>query len=424
MKNWTGGVLALFCIIVAPTHAADLERGKAQSVGMSEARLERLDAAMQAYVDDRKLAGIVTLVARRGKIVQFQAYGDADVESDLPMRKDSIFRIYSMTKPVTSVAVMMLHEEGRFLLSDPISKYIPELADPQVWVSGEGDEMVTRPAAREVTIRDVLTHMSGYGYNIIPSAVSDRYVEKGIVPGSRTVPGQARDLQDFVTRLGTEPLISDPGTAWNYSVSTDVLGRLVEVVSGMSFDRFLQQRIFEPLGMKDTAFWVAPENIDRFTVTYGIDEQGRLTILDPIAESQYLRQPTLLSGGGGLTSTAADYAKFCEMMLNGGVLNGVRLLSPTTIDLMTQNHLPEGEDYALYFAGTGFGLGFSVTTDVPATLSPGSVGEYAWGGAASTIFWIDPKEDMFVIMMTQMMPSNIYPLREELKALVYQAIVD
>ena len=305
MKNWTGGVLALFCIIVAPTHAADLERGKAQSVGMSEARLERLDAAMQAYVDDRKLAGIVTLVARRGKIVQFQAYGDADVESDLPMRKDSIFRIYSMTKPVTSVAVMMLHEEGRFLLSDPISKYIPELADPQVWVSGEGDEMVTRPAAREVTIRDVLTHMSGYGYNIIPSAVSDRYVEKGIVPGSRTVPGQARDLQDFVTRLGTEPLISDPGTAWNYSVSTDVLGRLVEVVSGMSFDRFLQQRIFEPLGMKDTAFWVAPENIDRFTVTYGIDEQERLTILDPIAESQYLRQPTLLSGGGGLTSGIA-----------------------------------------------------------------------------------------------------------------------
>ncbi|MDA0339336.1 MAG: serine hydrolase [Proteobacteria bacterium] len=424
MKNWTGGVLALFCILTASAHAADLERGKAQSVGMSDARLERLDAAMQAYVDDRKLAGIVTLVARRGKIVQFEAYGDADVESDLPMRKDSIFRIYSITKPIASVAVMMLFEEGRFLLSDPISKYIPELANPQVWISGEGDEMVTRPAAREVTIHDLLTHQSGYGYHIIPSVLSARYEAKGIVPGSRTVPNQARDLRDFVTRLSKEPLLNDPGEAWNYSVSTDVLGRLVEVLSGMPFDRFLDQRIFVPLGMKDTGFWVSQDNINRFTVNYMIDSAGRLAIYDSVAESQFVRPRELLSGGGGLLSTAADYAKFCQMMLNGGAFNGVRLLGPKTVELMTANHVPDDDAHALFYEGTGFGLGFSVTTNVAATLSPGSVGEYAWGGAASTIFWIDPKEELFAIMLTQMMPSGTYPLRDDMKALVYQAIVD
>ncbi len=419
---------ALTLCLSLSVYAADLPRGTPEDVGMSSDRLSRLETTMESYVEQGRVAGVVSLVARQGKIVHFKAAGQADIETDHPMARDTIVRIASMTKPVTSVAVMMLFEEGHFLLSDPVSKFIPEFKDLPVYVSGEGDQMVTRPASREMTIRDLLTHQSGliYGGVISTGAIAELYDSKGITPGASRPDGAEplTSLADFTQRLADVPLAHDPGAQWSYGVSTDVLGRLIEVVSGVPLDQFFQDRIFGPLGMRDTAFWVRPEKQPRFAAVYTFDDAGQLTTLVGPDEARFATPPPAPSGGGGLVSTANDYAKFCQMLLNGGSLGGVRLLGPRTIELMTMNHLKGEKTELPAFAGAGFGLGFAVITDVAATQVMGSEGEYSWAGFFSTDFWIDPKEDLFGIVLTQTVPYGSNPMRQEAKRFVYQAIIE
>ncbi|MFN3232486.1 MAG: serine hydrolase domain-containing protein [Alphaproteobacteria bacterium] len=424
-----GLVTAFLTIGLAlPVLSADLPRGTPEDVGMSSERLSRLDAALENHVQQGRVAGVVSLVARQGKVVHFDAVGHADIETDHLMTRDTMFRIASMTKPVTSVAVMMLFEEGHFLLSDPVSKYIPELKDLQVYVSGEGDAIVTRPAAREMTIRDLLTHQSGfiYGGVISTGPVADLYDQKGATVGAsrpKTAP-PLNSLADLTRILSTLPLAHDPGAQWSYGVSTDVLGRLIEVVSGMPLDQFFQERVFGPLGMRDTAFWVPLDKQPRFAAVYTFNEQGQLTPMLGPDEARFASPPPAPSGGGGLVSTANDYAKFCQMLLNGGSFGGVRLLGPKTIKLMTMNHLQEEGARLPAFPGASFGLGFAVIEDVAMTQVMGSEGEYSWAGFFSTDFWIDPEEDLFGIVLTQTVPYGSNPLRTEAKRFVYQSIID
>lgn len=428
MLNTLGKItLAFLLYLPLATHAADLERAAPEDAGMSSERLDRLTEAMQAYVDDGKLAGMVALVSRNDKVVYLEAVGEADMETGRAMTPDTIVRIASMTKPVTSVAVMMLYEEGHFLLSDPIAKYLPELADLEVYESGEGDGMVTRPAARQVTIHDLLTHQAGfiYGNVITPGPLGAAYDAKaitlsGVVPAGIALP---QTLEEFTTRLGQMPLAHDPGTQWSYGVSTDVLGRLVEVVSGMSLGDFFQARIFGPLGMTDTAFFVPEEKQDRFASVYTIGEDGALTLVGAAAERNYLNPTSqALSGGGGLVSTAMDYARFSLMLLNGGALDGVRIVSPKTVDLMSMNHLPDTHPTLPIFPGAGFGLGFAVITDAAATKGLVSEGEYSWAGFFSTDFWIDPEEDLVAVVLTQHLAYGTYPIRADAHRFIYGAI--
>lgn len=418
-------VLALF--VATAVAAAPLPRAEPEDVGLSSERLERLERVMKAHVDEGRLAGTAMLIARRGKVAYFDTYGKADIEAGKPMRTDTIVRIYSMTKPVTSVAVMLLYEEGHFQLSDPVSKFLPEFKDLPVYESGEGDAMKARPASREATIRDLLTHTSGLSHGTLAAGpVADAYRKLGISPGTRAPKGarQVRTLAEMVTQLSKVPLANDPGMEWRYGVSVDVLGRLVEVISGMPLDEFFEARIFRPLKMKDTGFVVPPNKIKRFSANYSPGENGKAVLFDARKTSRYTEKPTLFSGGAGLVSTAEDYWRFCQMLLNGGDLDGVRLLGRKTVELMTADHLPrEWPDIGPY-PGSGFGLGFAVTRNVARSWTLGSVGNYGWGGFASTWFWIDPTEELIVVFMTQLLPASAYPLRGELNTLIYQAITD
>ena len=401
-----------------------------ESVGLSSERLARIDRHLEErYVAPGKIAGALTLVARRGEVVWRSPLGLRDLERDLPMEEDTLFRIYSMTKPVASVALMTLLEEGRVALSDPVHRFIPEWRDLGVYVQGTFPHYVTRPAARPMTVRDLLTHQSGLTYGFLESTNVDAGYRRAAI-GERK-PGST--LSDMITALASLPLEFDPGTAWNYSVSTDVVGYLVEVLSGQPLDRFLAERIFEPLGMTDTAFSVPDEKLPRFAANYARRRNKTLKLEDDPQASVYAGDVTFFSGGGGLVSTAHDYFRFCQMLLNGGALDGARILGRKTIALMTENHLtggrllPEcarGSFAETPYDGRGFGLGFSVVTDLAATQNVGSVGEYAWGGAASTAFWIDPAEELVVVFMTQLMPSATFDFRGQLKAIVYPAIVD
>jgi len=407
---------------------------------MSQTAFDRIeDHLKRRYIDAGRFPGTQLLVYRRGKVVHSKVQGFADVERKAPVKDDTIYRIYSMTKPITSVAFMMLFEEGRVALDEPVAKYIPEWKNLGVFVAGNAPAFLTRPLSRPMLIVDLLRHTAGLTYGFQQrSNVDAAYREKKIGEVEK-----AGTLRTMIEDLAKIPLEFSPGDAWNYSVATDVLGYLIEKISGMPFEQFLKQRIFEPLGMKDTDFHVPADKAHRFAACYSApggamtfhatDRQGNLTLQDDPKTSSFLSPPSFISGGGGLCSTAADYLTFCRALLNGGELGGVRLLGPKTLALMTTNHLPGGRELpelsrSLFseaaYHGVGFGLGFSVTMDPARTLIPGSAGEYAWGGAATTSFWIDPKEELITIFMTQVLPSSAYPLRRELRTMIYAAITD
>ncbi|WP_395710917.1 serine hydrolase domain-containing protein [Reyranella sp.] len=405
-----------------------------EQVGLSATRLDRVRKWMHRWVDTGRLAGMVTVVMRRGELAFAETVGKADIERNRPMRPDTIFRFYSMTKPLTSTAIMMLYEEGHFQLDDPISRFIPAFANPRVYAGGSRGKIDSVPAEREITFRDLLTHTSGLTYGFMESNPVDALYRSK----TNGVDFQTADtsLKDLVERLGTFPLIAQPGKAWNYSVATDVLGYLVEVISGQPFQTYLKEKVLAPLGMVDTDFHVPADKHERFAANYqagasSANGGGKLELIDDPGKSKYLAPRRVNSGGGGLVSTASDYLRFCKMMLNKGEIDGVRLLGRKTVELMTMNHLkgdmadmgmPRFSESTYY--GVGFGLGFSVMIDPAKAHILGTPGEYAWGGAASTAFWCDPKEDMAVVLLTQLMPSSTYPIRRELRVLSYQAIVD
>lgn len=399
-----------------------------EDLGFSSDRLTRVDATMHAYVDKGKLPGVQTLVSRRGQLVHHDCYGSADVEAGRPVTPETIYRIYSMTKPITSVGLMMLYEQGVFLLENPISRWLPEFADVQVWDGGTAEEPQTRAPARPVTVHDVLTHMSGltYGFHF-QHPLDELYRSNGL--GDFSEP--TFDLAEGVGRMASLPLLFDPGTRWNYSMSTDVCGRLIEVMSGQSLDEYLRDNVLEPLGMSDTGFHADEADIERCSALYTRGSDGGLHRM--VGPGSMVRSPKFLSGGGGLVGTAPDYLRFCHMLLAGGSLDGVRLLSPRTVRYMARNHLPEGmllnqvgqstfSEAAM--AGTGFGLGFAVIEDAAALQNLASEGEFSWGGAASTAFWVDPVEEVCVVFMTQLLPSDTYPMRRQLRATVLQALVE
>lgn len=397
-----------------------------EAVGLSSGRLQRISQWMQNLVDRRYLPGISVLVHRRGGEAFFDAVGLMDVEAAKPVTEDTIFRIYSMTKPLTSVALMTLYEQGLFQLNDPVHRVIPEWRNQRVWVSGEGDAMETVEPARPMTFRDLLCHTGGLTYGGTNHPVDKAYRRAGIV---RT---QGETLRSFVEKLAAVPLRYSPGERWMYSYSTDVCGYLVEVLSGKPFDQYLRETIFEPLGMRDTSFYVPAEKVNRFAANYQREPDKSLRLIDDPRESAYLEPPTFPSGGGGLASTTADYLRFCEMLRRGGELDGHRIISSRTLRLMTRNHLPGGADLTQLaigafsetaYEGVGFGLGFATTLDEVQAGTVGA-GDYYWGGAASTIFWVDPVEDLVVIFMTQLMPSNTFNFRGQLKTIIYGAFDD
>jgi CubicO group peptidase (beta-lactamase class C family) len=421
--------------MLAPTPASP------ESVGMSKAALDRVDTHLKRrYIDAGRFPGTQLVVYRRGKVAHHSVQGFADLERKVPVKDDTIFRIYSMTKPLTSVAFMMLVEEGLVAIDEPVHKYIPEWKDLGVFVAGTTPNFLTRPPSRPMLIVDLLRHTSGLTYGFQQrSNVDAAYREKKIGEVEK-----AGTLQTMIEDLAKIPLEFSPGEAWNYSVSTDVIGYLIGKISGVPFEQFLKERILDPLGMNDTDFHVPAAKAQRFAACYSADPQGGmtfhagqrrggLTLQDDPATSSFLSPPEFISGGGGLCSTAADYLTFCRALLNGGELGGVRLIGPKTLALMTTNHIPGGLDLpgvsrSLFseatYNGIGFGLGFAVNMRPAETLIAGSVGEYNWGGAATTSFWIDPAEELIAIFMTQVLPSSAYPIRRELRSMVYAAITE
>jgi len=409
----------------------------AENAGFAAGRLERITEHLQrSYIEPGKIAGCQVLVARHGQVAYFRSLGEMDRERQRPMADDAIFRIFSMTKPITSVALMTLYERGYFQLNDPLHRVMPEWRDMQVYVSGEGERMQTRPPARPMTFRHILSHQSGLSYggglaqlvgaNVPVHPADAVYVAAGVQRGGEET------LASFVRKLSHVPLRFDPGDRWMYSYSTDVCGYLVEALSGKPFDTYLREAIFEPLGMRDTSFFVAEEKAPRLAANYRRAADKSLRLMDDPARSAYLRRPSFLSGGGGLTSTMADYFRFCEMLRRGGELDGARILGPRTLRLMTRNHLTGGRDLSqtaegafseTAYEGVGFGLGFAMTLD---DVAAGSIaaGDYYWGGAASTIFWVDPGEDLVAIFMTQLMPSATFNFRGQLKSIIYSSLVD
>ncbi|MSP42189.1 MAG: class A beta-lactamase-related serine hydrolase [Alphaproteobacteria bacterium] len=400
-----------------------------ERVGLCPKRLARIGPHFQRYIDDGRLSGVLTLVARRGQLAYLDARGKMDIGSGRALELDSIFRIYSMTKPVTSVAAMMLYEEGRFQLDDPISRYLPAFAGARVFTGGTARKPETAALERAITFRDLFTHTSGLTYGFMGTSPVDAMYRLNGLDGGTTELSTA----DFMLKLAEMPLQFQPGARWNYSMSTDVLGHLVEVISGQALDDFFRERIFSPLGMNDTGFHVPAGQAGRLTTNYSKRKDGSLLVADAPATSRYLKPRKFLSGGGGLVSTAADYLRFCHMLLNRGEGPGARLLGRKTVDYMTRNHLPSGGDLTSMgqpvfsetsYDGIGFGLGFSVMLDPSRAQVIGSPGEYAWGGMASTMFWNDPGEELTGMLLTQLMPSSSYPLRREMRVLTYQALID
>jgi CubicO group peptidase (beta-lactamase class C family) len=412
---------------------------KAESVGLSASRLARLDDVMKhRYVDSGRLPGLLTMVYRRGKLAHTGMAGHMDLERDKPMRDDAIFRIYSMSKPITAVALMMLVEEGALGLDDDVATHIPSWKNLGVYATGlpaivpTGPmTFMTTPVKRPMKVVDLVTHTSGLTYGFMSRTNVDRVYRDALI----AAPSAAGGLDAMIEKLSAIPLEFSPGTAWNYSVSIDVMGYLVQKLSGMSFGEFLRSRIFKPLGMDDTAFFCPPEKISRLASCYMPKEGGGLKVQDDAGKSTYAAPPNLESGGGGLVSTAHDYMRFCRMMLNGGTLDGVQLLSPKTVALFSLNFLPNNQELAdmappgLFseagYAGVGFSIGCGVNINVAKTRVPGTLGEYFWGGAASTAFWIDPKEELTVVFMTQVMGSDVrLTLRRDLRTLVYSAMTE
>lgn len=413
-------VCGLACLIATAAPAAELERGKPADVGMSAERLERLTAALQGYVDDGALAGSVTLVARRGQIVYFETFGNRDREAGSPMREDSIFRIASQSKAIISVAAMTLVEEGKLLLTDPVGKYLPEFLETTVAVGRDGGGYDVVKAARPITVRDLLTHTSGYGYG--NGIGEDRWAAAG--QQGYYFADKNETIRDSVRRIAGLPAHAQPGERWIYGYNTDILGALVEVVAGKPLDQVLRERVFEPLGMRDTEFYLSPNKRDRLTAVYS--RQGDELVRAPtpgnaVGQGAYVEGPRKnFSGGAGLLSTATDYARFLQMLLNGGELDGRRVLGRKTVELMTVSHLGS----IAYNPGQGFGLGFFVVADVGARGWPGSTGEFGWGGAYHTTYWVDPSEELVVVHLTQVVPAGNVDDQAKVRALVYQAIID
>ena len=414
-------VLLLF---VASLCAEPLAIVQPDTVGLAPDRLARITAAIEHDVAEGNVIGASGLIARRGQIGYFEARGLANREEKTPLRTDSIFRIYSMSKPITSAALMMLHEEGKFSIKDPASKYIPELKGQKVMVESRGfpgDPERGRqvPAKRAITVQDLMRHTAGFTYGYFGgSAVDKMYMDASIL-------GTDQTLADMAKKLMSLPLLYHPGEKFHYSIAVDVQGRLVEALSGERFDKFLSRRIFEPLGMKDTGFWVPKEKQARFSELYTPGKKGQpLAVADPDRSKRYLEPGTFHSGGGGLVSTAEDYLRFCQMFLNGGTFDGQRLLSRKTVELMTRDHLTDIPEAGRRGGGYGFGLGYAVHVDQARSGSAASLGEYNWGGAAGTKFWIDPEEEMIGVYMVQILPHSGLRYGNTFKQLSYQAIAD
>ena len=408
MHRLTYTCLLLFCITTV-AFGQGLPTAVPEAVGVSAERLERIRPVLQSYVDKGNLPGFLTVVARRGKIVHFETIGMQDVENNKPVESDTIFRIYSMSKPITSVAVMMLYEEGHFQLGTPVSKFIPEFENMKVY---NEDQTEISDAKKKITVKHLLMHTAGFTYGWGKKPVDERYKELKIFDTVMDLTPSEK-LANMVDKLSTIPLVHEPGEKWTYGVSTDVLGYLVEVVSGMPFEEFLQTRLFGPLGMVDTAFSVPPEKQDRFAALYRPNkEDGMERIEDRGTRLENGEINFFPSGGGGLASTAADYVRFSQMLLNGGELDGVRILGKKTVELM---RYPHHDDW--------FGLGFAVVTDKEPPNILESVGNFSWGGAAATTFWIDPKEELVAVLMTQLL-NNRYPFQQQFKVLTYQALTE
>ena len=404
-----------------------MECVSAESVAMNKSQLARIgDHLQQRYIDPGRIPGSLTLVARGAKPCYIEALGMRDVERARPMTEDTIFRIYSMTKPITSLAIMGLCERGLLGLNDPVHRFIPSWKKLAVHKGGAWPQFVTEPCKRPMTVRDLLMHTSGLTYDFMRATNVDRaYRKQGV---GLAKPGYT--LQTMIEQLAELPLEFSPGERWNYSVATDVLGYLVERISGMSFADYLQQTIFDPLGMVDTAFEIAPDKLDRFASCYLRDPGGAMVLQDDSQASQFASR-SFYSGGGGLVSTLHDYFRFCQMLLNGGTLDGQRIIGSRTLAFMCRNHLPKGADMSRLamgsfsetgYEGVGFGLGFAQKVDPVRNGYPGSEGSYFWGGLASTLFWVDPREQLIVIFLTQLIPSNTYNFRGQLEALVYAAL--
>jgi CubicO group peptidase (beta-lactamase class C family) len=400
-------------------------------VGLDAARLARIDRHFYQYVDDGRLPGWLILVSRRGQVAHLGRYGMRDRDLSLPVEVDTIWRLASMTKPITSVAAMMLYEEGAFELKDPVERWIPSFADMRVYRGGFGAKVDSHPAVEPIRVWHLLTHTAGltYGFHYA-HPVDALYRAAGFEWG--TPPGL--DLEGCCDLWARQPLLFEPGTEFNYSVATDVLGRLVEVISGQPLDEFLRTRIFEPLGMTDTAFWAPADGAgERLAAAYMGNPAGAYLPAVAIDGTAALQPPAMWSGGGGLVGTAGDYHRFTLMLRGGGQLEGVRLLSPRTVAYMTRNQLPGGADLEQFgrrlfaettFDGVGFGLGFSVVTDPAAGKVLCGQGEFGWGGAFSTSFWVAPDVDLTALFFTQLLPSSTHPIRSQLKQLIYQAVVD
>ena len=377
-----------------------------EQAGFSRERLKRVDQLFRRLLDERKFAGLISLVVRHGRVAHFECAGHADIEADRPMRPETIFRIYSMTKPITSAAVLMLMEDGSIRLDDPISKYIPSFSGQKVLSDEPGSSGKLVAPNRPPTVFDLLTHTAGltYGWD------ADHVIERSCAEKVTKARTENSDLTlaEMADLIASVPLSFQPGTRFQYSYSTDVLGCIVQVASGLPFETFLQERIFGPLGMPDTGFFVPPDKLSRFAANYGPNGEGGLKQIDPIDQSKFAKPPKCPSGGGGLVSSAGDYLKFAQMLLRGGEYGGIRVLGRKTVELMTVNHLPAGVR-PFGNPGAGFGLGVGVVGDIAYAKAPDSVGSYAWSGAANTQWWNDPAEDMTAMVLTQFMPFDAYP---------------
>jgi CubicO group peptidase (beta-lactamase class C family) len=408
----------------AASHMVDMTVVKLESEGFSQERLEHLHALLQQTVDKKELAGIVTILARHGKVVDYRTYGQRDMASGAPMTKDTIFRDYSMTKPVTGVAMMILYEQGKWLPSDPISKYIPEFAHLKVFKGVDADgKMILVDPEHAPTLRELMSHTAGFTYGFFGSTPVDAMYRDGKIL-------QSKDLQEMIDKLAKIPLLYQPGKGWTYSVSMDIEGYIVEKLSGQSLPDFMRDQIFAPLGMKDAGFYVPAEKRSRFATLYVANAQDGLD-LDPASATGYSVQPTMPSGGGGMVSTAEDYYHFAQMLANGGELNGKRILAPATVKLMTSNHLPTtlltGEfGIGLQQMRPGFGYGYNcaVEFDPQEANLPDGKGTFLWDGAAGTWFWVDPTNDIVFVGMIQRMRGGNPNVQYLSRSLVYQALVD
>ena len=425
-------LLAMSILASAYVTGADLTTTKPERVGMSADRLTRIGTLMQAYVDQEAIAGSVTLIARKGKIVHFEPTGVLNLDTGEPMQNDSLFRIYSMTKPITSVAAMLLFEQGKFQLDDPIAQYLPEFSNVKVLVDGN---LVNPDHAP--TIRELLSHTAGLTYGIFSNTEVDKLYREALW-GDRAMldltkyrgdgmERRVKDLDELSKTIASIPLLYQPGSQWVYSISVDILGRLIEVISGQSLDQFLQQEIFDPLEMEDTFFEIPKDKIARFGTNHIVDKDGNLIVVDRPESSDYSKPVSLFSGGGGLVSSTMDYLRFAQMLLNGGELNGVQLLSPTTVALMQRNQLTDTSSRGFSdrpnTAGTvGFGLGIGIATSEQ-KLSATEVGAYSWGGMAGTLFWVDPEHELVAILMVQRIYSP-EAIRSKFRNLTYQAITE